>query len=204
MTESREGFLARQRLREASRELTQHLVLGYGIGLLLAGFGSYKHFLDPAATSRAWALVALAGGVAMATTLVLPSAWGSLEGAIRVFGNWVGHRLMGAILALAYFGIVWPVGALLRARRGAHPIYEWQDGARPAMEGWRDKGLPYDLPRHGEGPARGRIGLFKVVLFFARRGYLVFVPLVVILASLGIALFFLQTSALAPFIYTLF
>lgn len=204
MTERREGFLARQRAREASRELTQHLVLGYGIGLILLGFGAYKHFLDPAATSRAWALVAAAGGLAMVVTLVLPSAWGGLEGVIRGFGNWVGHRLMGAVLAAAYFGVVWPVGAVLRARRGTHPIYEWQDGVRPAMQGWHDKGLPYDLPRHGEGRGSGRIGLFKVVLFFARRGYLVFVPLVVILASLGIALFFLQTSALAPFIYTLF
>jgi hypothetical protein len=43
-----------------------------------------------------------------------------------------------------------------------------------------------------------------VLVFFARRGHYLFIPVLVFLLILGLVMFFAQTSSLAPFIYTLF
>ena len=43
-----------------------------------------------------------------------------------------------------------------------------------------------------------------VLQFFAARGHYVYLPTLVILMSLGLVLFFVKSSALAPFLYTLF
>ena len=43
-----------------------------------------------------------------------------------------------------------------------------------------------------------------VLQFFARRGHYIFLPTLVVLLALGLVLFFVKSSVLAPFIYTLF
>ena len=46
--------------------------------------------------------------------------------------------------------------------------------------------------------------IFVVVGYFIRNGHFVLVPVVVFLLLAGLVLFFVKSSALAPFIYTLF
>jgi hypothetical protein len=205
LTEREVGFLVSRGWREESRELTQQLVLGYGIGFLLIGSGAYKYFMSVGAWDAFWKAAMWAGGLAVLATLIMPSIWRTPEALIRKVGNWIGHRVFSAILAVLYFVGIWPVGAFLRATKGSHPIYLWNDQHPAVMEGWTQKRLPYDVPADGSGrTSRRRSSLFTVLSFFVRRGYFIFVPILLILVSLGIALFFLQTSALAPFIYTLF
>jgi hypothetical protein len=205
LTEPTGTYLARRGLRAASRRLTQLLVLGYGIGTLLLALGLYNLLFAAGARAPAWQVVALAGALAMLVTLVAPFAWEVPERGIRRFGNWLGHALMTAILVLVYGLFFWPVGALIRALRGADPVYQWRTTPPAGMEGWRRKELPFDVAgASGAGASAGRVGFFAVLVFFTRRGYYLLIPALVVLVSLGIALFFLQTSALAPFIYTLF
>ncbi len=207
MIEHAKNFLARRKLREESRALTQQLVLGFGIGFILLVVGAYKYFISVGAWDALWLGAMWAGGFSIAMTLMMPFVWRGLEGLLRKFGNWLGHGVMTAILTIVYFLLIWPVGALLRASKGQHPIYHWDVKPHTGMEGWLDKKLPHDLPgsgRRDDGVSRRRTGMVSVLVFFARRGHIIFLPLLLLLVSLGIALFFLQTSALAPFIYTLF
>jgi hypothetical protein len=205
LTDRRVDFLTARRWREESRQLTQQLVLGYGIGFLLIGAGAYKYFMSVGAWDAMWQFAMGAGALSVLLTLVVPSVWRAPEAVLRIVGNLVGHRVFGAVLAVFYFVGIWPVGALMRATRGTHPIYIWKEQPPADMEGWKDKRLPFDIPQDGAGGlGRKRTSLYSVLSFFVRRGYVIFVPILLILVSLGIALFFLQTSALAPFIYTLF
>ncbi|WP_054773630.1 DUF5989 family protein [Methylogaea oryzae] len=195
------GFLARRRFRESSRELTQLLVLGFGISFILMGVGAYKYFIVIGAWDALWKAAMWGGVAALLVTLIVPYFWLLPERVLRKFGNWVGHGLMKIILVAVYYGLIWPVGAIMRSRRGTHPLYAW--GAQPTegMEGWHGKTLPYDVANEA---GSGNLGLYKVLLFFVRQGHFLLLPVLIVLISLGVALFFLQTSALAPFIYTLF
>lgn len=202
MTEQRENFLVRRKSREASKALTQQLVLGFGIGLILLAFGAYKYFVSIGVWDTLWYAAMVAGAVLIALTWIAPFLWRGLESGIRAFGNFVGHGVMTVILTLFYFLLIWPVGAFLRATKGQHPIYTWQGVPSANMEGWSDKKLPYDLSTSTANSRR--TGILKVLVFFVRSGRVIFLPVLLLLVSLGIALFFLKTSALAPFIYTLF
>ncbi|MCX7099264.1 MAG: DUF5989 family protein [Methylococcales bacterium] len=201
------SFLARKQARAASRELTQMLVLGLGIGFIALGLGCYKYFLVQDANNTLWYFIAWFGGFAILATLIYPFIWFGVEQVLRKLGNWLGHKLMTAILVVVYYAFFWPVGALLRATQGTHPIYGWDGQITPNMQGWHNKELPADIAaavaQRGSSKKR-QIGLFKVLVFFARRGHYFLIPVLIVLVSIGIALFFLQTSVLAPFIYTLF
>lgn len=207
MTKDSSSFLIRRGLRTASRELTQMLVLGFGIGFIALGLGSYKYFIVADAWDNLWKAVAWFGGAAVLVTLIAPFVWYWPEQMIRRFGNWAGHRLMNVILVIIYYAFFWPVGSLMRATKGTHPIYEWERAASEQMEGWRTKELPPDVAGAHANSHQGklnRVGFFSVLVFFGRRGHFILIPVLLALVSIGIALFFLQTSALAPFIYTLF
>ena len=206
MTEQQDNFLIRRKLREESRALTQQLVLGLGIGFILLAVGGYKYFISLNVWDDFWYGAMWLGGVAIVATLLAPFIWRGPEAALRIFGNFVGHGVMNLILATVYFLLIWPVGAFLRATKGLHPIYYWNVAPSADMEGWHDKKLPMDLPTSATGfiGNRRRTGMLSVLVFFARRGHIIFLPVLLLLVSLGVALFFLQTSALAPFIYTLF
>lgn len=200
------GFLERKRLREASRELSYLLVLGYGIGAGLIGLGAYKYFLDIEAYDPLWAGIIWFGFLSLWVTLIAPYFWRLPEQYLRRFGNRVGHVLISIILIPIYYIMIWPAGMVLRRVRGTHPIYAWLNQPRDDMQGWQDKALPYDLddPRAYTTNPRRKVSMLRVILFFIHGGHFLFIPVLIIIVSLGIALFFLQTSALAPFIYTLF
>jgi hypothetical protein len=206
LTDRSSRFLDRHLWREQSRELTQQIVLGYGIALLLIMVGAYKVFLKVGAWDAAWRTAMWLGVAAAAATIVTPLVWAWPQRLLRGVGNALGHILMSVVLTAVYFLAIWPVGALLRALKGTHPIYAWNPTPAAGMEGWSDKKFPYDLPasQRERGRSSRRTGLLKVLVFFARRGYVIFIPVLIVSVSFGIVLFFLKTSALAPFIYTLF
>jgi hypothetical protein len=201
------SFLQRRKLRIASRELTQMLVLGLGVGALGVCVGAYKFFLVQEADDTFWRGIGWMGVATIVLTLIYPYIWHRLENLIRKFGGWVGHNLMTLVLTAVYFALIWPIGLLLRATKGTHPIYGWSDQLPTKMEGWHRKEFAMDinalLEQH-RGQKKHRVGVINVMMFFAQRGHYVMMPVLFTLVALGIALFFLQTSALAPFIYTLF
>ena len=207
MTERAGTFLSRRDMRASSRKLTQLLVLGYGIGLIALVVGTYRYLVVSGGRSNLWSAVAWFGAGALLVTLIAPFVWQWPEGLIRRFGNWLGHWVMTAFLVPVYFLLFWPVGALMRFLKGPHPIYEWKESATPDMEGWRPKEFPPDVSTahdRSRDTRKRRTSYFGVLAYFVRRGHLFLIPVLVVIVSLGIALFFLQTSALAPFIYTLF
>lgn len=191
-------FLDRRRDRLASDDLSRWLVLGFLVSALMIGVGGFQALFVSASNDVAWWTMFGAGVVALLATLIFPAVWIFPEAALRRVGGIVGHGLFVVVLTLVYYLLFWPVGAWMRQRNGPHPIYSWSGEVPAAMEGWR----PVTVVA-GARPAQ-RSGLLALMAFFVRRGHLVLLPALAILALLGLVLFFVQTSAFAPFIYTLF
>lgn len=200
------SYLERRESRMALHEMTQLLVFGLGIGTITAAVAAYKFFLVQEASDGFWQVVGWGGVILIVLTLIYPYLWLKPQQLLHKVGNWIGHQLMTLILVVVYFAFFFPVGALLRAIKGAGPIYSWRIQPPAMMEGWHRKEFAPDidgLMRQGGG-AKHRIGIVNVLIFFAQRGHYFLLPVLLVLVALGIALFFLQTSALAPLVYTLF
>ena len=80
------------------------------------------------------------------------------------------------------------------------------DKAQPAggLEGWHPKEVAFEVQVGRRGKPSLARRFLTVLQFFARRGHYIFLPTLIVLLALGVVLFFVKSSALAPFIYTLF
>jgi len=221
LTKPTGNFLIRRQLRAESRRLTQYLVLGFAISFFLIFIGSYKHlgyeyiywnneyiydnqvFQDGQEYNNPWRWLVRLGSLCLIVTLFAPLIWARIEVFLRRFGHCVGEIILKFILILVYFILILPLGLILRATSGTHPIYYWENQRPQRMEGWIDKKLPYELTIPIGRNFRPS-GLVSVLFFFVRRRKIAFLPVVLLLVSFGIVFFFVHTSALAPLIYTLF
>ena len=90
--------------------------------------------------------------------------------------------------------------------RGADPFYAWTGEAPAVTQGWVPKSVVDDRRSASSEAAMRPLSsqLFVVIGYFLRNGHFVLVPVVVFLLLAGLVLFFVKSSALAPFIYTLF
>jgi hypothetical protein len=196
------AYLRRREDRRLAHELRRLTVLGLLLGGLLSGFGFWNAYLAPARVEVAWHVMLWLGLAVVLLTLVVPQLLAPVERGMRWVGSTLGGALLHGALAAVYALVIVPVGVALRWVRGPAPICSWTTAPRRAgAEGWRPKLLA--VPAREEGPPR-RVGLGAVLRFFVRHGGIVFLPAVIVLAAFGIALYFVKTSALAPFIYTLF
>ncbi len=201
MTES--GYLGRLRRREALRRQKAQAVFGVAGGsLLLLGFGFRALYVPEASVGPSWAVSAL-GGALLLAGLVRPGALDGPLALLEKVGNRVGGLLLSALLAAIYFLVITPVGVLHRAIRGTDPFYRWDETA-PAggIEGWTEKPAAETEPE--EGSRWQWTAPLRLVVLVVRRGNYILLPVLVVLVAIGMAMFFVHSTGMAPLIYTLF
>jgi hypothetical protein len=193
--------LALRRQAEAIRRQSAYgLVMGW-ILTLVAGF---IYYCVPSRLDWLWAVLIGVGLLHLAAAVVLPQALAWPERVWMAVARWQGWLVMLILLTVVYFVLLWPAGRLRRRREEG--FIAWEDQPPAATFGWR----PIDLAETDSGPAtqarrRGLpLLLVRVIAFFFRRGNYVLLPILILLLVLGLILYFVQSSALAPFIYTLF
>ena len=200
------SYLRRRDVRTAREALKRALGFGMVVSTLLVAVGAWRRFIVLGVNDKLWSVVAVVGVVGWVTSLVLPTVWKGPERLVARLAQKGGAVLFALLLGFVYIVLVTPVGWALRKTRGADPIYTWNGSEPRAMEGWRRKEVVSDakLSRQASGRANLLRSFFGVLGFFARRGHYALLPVLVILLALGLVLFFVQSSALAPFIYTVF
>lgn len=199
------SYMERRAARLAFHRLKKEVGFGMVISSLLLGVGAWRYFVVIGANDRLAAAAAVLGAIGWVLTLVVPSVWSLPEKALGLLVRQVGGALFAALLTLVYGVLMVPVGVLLRAISGPGPIATW-DGGAPAggLEGWRPKEVTCEVQVSRRGKPSLAMRFVAVLQFFVRRGHYVFLPTLVIVLALGLVLFFVKSSALAPFIYTLF
>jgi hypothetical protein len=197
-----QGFLERHRARTLLSEMKRHAAFGVAISTVAIGVGAWRYFFVVGANDTFWLGCMIAGVAGMLVARVFPAAWSLPEKYASRLLQKAGSLLFLLLLSMLYFAVVTPVGMAMRRRLGGAPA-RWS--GRPPEVGtvWVPK---------GRGAARAqpaaRRSLFRnamdVMSYFHSNGHYVLMPFIVIVLSLGLLLFFVKSSALAPFIYTLF
>jgi hypothetical protein len=118
-----------------------------------------------------------------------------------------GWLVMTVLLTVTYFTLIWPLGWWERKRRGSSPFFTWDGPAPRVKTGWQPlTDSPVHKVARGSQKLRSRSLLwlfFDTLAFFSRRGHYLLLPVLILLLVLGLILFFVQSSVLAPFIYTI-
>jgi hypothetical protein len=193
--------LALRREAAAIRRQTGYgLVMGW-ILLLVPGF---IYFCVPSRLDWLWAVLSTLGGLHLAAAVILPQALAWPERAWMAVARWQGWLVMTVLLTIVYYGLIWP--AARWSRHTTRGFVSWDDEPPPPISAWEITDLA-DLGDDDVLRERYRslpVLLASVIGFFIRRRNYVLLPILILLIVLGLALYFAQSSVVAPFIYTLF
>lgn len=202
----RPAYMRRRRARQAVEELKRQIVFGLVIGWLMTLIGWFRYEYVPNVNDSLWLAVMWTGVGILVAAVVAPGMLNWPERLWMGVARFVGKIVFTGLLAILYFVMVTPIGLLMRALSGSDPFYAWKGSAPSGMEGWVRKDLPGEI-RSSRISGRKRLLLLepiRVFSYFVRQGHYLVLPLLVIVLVLGLLLFFVQSSALAPLIYTLF
>jgi hypothetical protein len=202
------GYLQRLQERRDTAELKRVIVFGLVLGWLLVIVCGSKYLFVVGAKDALWKAGMWLGFVILGITVIVPSLLTVVEHAFKAVGEVLGKAIFAVLLGIIYFVLFTPVGLIMQ-RRGVRPFHSWKDLPRAEeIEGWVPKEQVAAAPGAAATGTSRNLPLiaqpFLVLGYFIRNGRYVFVPALVLMIVFGLVLFFVQSSALAPFIYTLF
>ncbi len=189
--------------RELRAELKSRAIVAITVGAALALVSFYRYLFVVDVNDTLWRICGIVGILIFAFGVIVPDVLFWLDSLVRSAGNLVGKLLFGSVLLLCY-GILCTLKGTMRRKYAATFLW-WTDATPPIpASSWRAKQMTVSIA----DPRSRRRPLFLMPLvvmnYFARQKQYILMPVLLIMIVLGLLLFFLQTSAFAPFIYTLF
>jgi hypothetical protein len=200
----RSTYLHRLALRREAAAVRQQTAYGLVMGWVLLVVAGFLYFCVPSRLDWLWAAIMAVGGLHLAAAVLLPQSLAWPERAWIGIARWQGWLVMTVLLTIVYFALIWPASYF--SRRRTRGFVTWNQEPPRSSTAWE----AIDLVEPDSALARGGryrslpLLLAGVVGFFFRRGDYVLLTIVILLVVLGLVLYFVQSSALAPFIYTLF
>ena len=200
---ARSGYLAALARRREAAAIRRQIGYGLVVGWILSLVCGFFFCCLASRAAWVWGGLMVVGWMHLLLAVVLPQALAWPERAWSTLAQWQGKLIMALLLTVVYFTLLWPARKL---RRSEPSFVRWRDRLPQLPSAWQ----PLDLLELESGAiSRDRqrslpLLLAAVIGFFFRRGHYVLLPILILLLVLGLALFFVQSSAIAPFIYTLF
>jgi hypothetical protein len=183
------------------RDVRQAISFGILVGALLGLFSGWQIVF---AGDRAlhWRILCGSAGVLLAAALIAPQALYWPQRAWTALGNVLGRIVLTLILGVVYVAVILPVGTIRQRLIGHNPFRPWT--RRPPGEtAWTRRNQQLETPEVADRQSSVQV-VTSVIGFFVRQRNWFMLPALVLLIALGILVFFVQGTALAPMIYTLF
>jgi len=200
----RSTYLQSLALRRQGAAIRQQTAYGLVMGWMLTLVAGFIFFCVPNRFDWLWSGLIVLGLVHLAAAVTLPQMLAWPQRAWMTVARFQGWLIMAILLTLVYFCLIWPASRL--SRRRTQGFVFWNDTPPRSPTAWE----PIDLAETELSMAGGQqvrslpLLLASVIGFFFRRGNYVLLAIVILLVILGLVLYFVQNSAVAPFIYTLF
>jgi len=200
----RASYLQQLALRREADEIRRLIVYGLTIGWILTLVAGFLFFCVKSRCDWLWCALMLLGLAHLAAAVVLPQALNWPERIWMTIARWQGHIVMTVLLTGVYYLLLWPASRF--SRQQTIGFFHWADQRPLSKSCWQPIEITTDA-RPASTNARDRnvlLLLASIVGFFFRRGNYILLPIIILLIILGLVLFVVQSSVIAPFIYPLF
>ncbi|HEY9677507.1 MAG TPA: DUF5989 family protein [Drouetiella sp.] len=196
-------YLTRLHDRRETEELKATVIFGLALGWVLTLMGAFRYFF--LVQEHHWLTVCQVGLAILAVTVIMPGLIGYPQRLIQKVGGFVATQVFKVLIAILYFVVVLPIGLIAQKTSGTHPFYSWTD-TRPAnTEGWVDKNVTAgSRSMSGNQKSSMMLNSLHAFRYFTEHGQLILLPCLVLFLVLGLMGVLVQSSAIAPLIYTLF
>lgn len=191
------SHLERHRERQSGAQFRRQVTFGLALGWILVLVGGAYAFFVPFSLGGLWTTVFAVGVALLMTSMLRPTAMEPVERLFRNLTQPIGNFIFKSVLTIVYYLVITPAGRLMGS---GEQFYNWQSPEQAPQEtAWVERGVPQTRV----GPSGAPLG-YRVLAAFVSRSNAAMLPAVLILVLGGLLMFFLETSAFAPFIYTLF
>lgn len=195
-------YVKRLQIRQEYQLLKTHVIFGLTMGWMLTLTGAFRTYI---LMEGGPSTVILALGVAfLVITLIAPNQMAYPQNLLKTIAEFVGTYLFKGVLSLVYFLTILPAGLIYQKKNGGVPFYAWTDEKPATIEGWADKISSDEKTKSAGSDLPSWLQPLQVVSYFILHSEMIFLPCLILLLLLGLIGIFVQSSALAPFIYTLF
>ena len=200
----RGAYLQQLALRREAADIRRLIVYGLTLGWILTLVAGVLFYCVKSRLDWLWGALMVIGGLHLFAAVVVPQALIWPERAWMTIARWQGHLVMTLMLTLVYYLLLWPASRFARGQTAG--FFRWSVRPPPSSTSWQ----PIDLAAsESDAVASSRyrslpLLLAGVIGFFFRRGNYILLPIIILLIVLGLLLFMVQSSVLAPFIYPLF
>lgn len=163
----------------------------FGFILLLLNIAIFLSTPDITFLNYTNAILMICGIVFIILATIYPNSLDVVHKIINFIANLISRIIFKFILAVIYFILVVPIGLLIKLKN---------------KESINVKTTFIDCPDNSIviNTKKGLYNIFGIFKLFSNEHYALILPLVIILIIIGILLIFVQSSVVAPFIYTLF
>lgn len=178
-----------------------NIVFGQLGGLILVLLGVVRWYADANNEYRLLHLFVISSGIILiALGFLLPDAVSPVYKIFSYIGNKIGSIVFALVLSFIYFFVVAPISYFVKKRQNEYLLMKWED----EYPGSEEYGFTSWNPIGGIVHNSFAGSIFRIIGIFAGSGQAIIIPVVLLLVILGVILFFVSSSVMAPFIYTLF
>lgn len=182
------------------KEMKDDAVFGLLGGIIMVALGSLRWLISVSWISCIWLFIALTGGLLFLTGLIAPCLLRKIYRVFSIVGNKIGEIIFWTLLIIVYCLFIIPVGILMKKKREEYFYAEWEN----EYTGKEKSGFIVWSGKE-KSDRNGMLGtVWGLMEYVIGNGKSFLLPVIVVLIVLGIILFFVSSSVLAPFIYTLF
>jgi hypothetical protein len=198
-------YLQRLKIRRQRAALKNQILFGIVLGWLLALVGGFHVWFLPGSYPWIWSILMKVGILLLSLGVILPTLLAVPESLFSRLTQPIGRIVFSGILTICYVLLVIPVGLLMQKIVGTKPFYQWHQRPNSPLDGWAPVLEQASLQSTQTGQQRSLfLQIFWILAFFIRRRNYFLLPLVLLLLTFGLVMFFVQATGIAPLIYTLF
>lgn len=188
--------------RIEEKEFKDLSFFGTFAGFLLIVIGYFRWLFSEEAGDF-FAILMILGTALLIFGVIIPEVLTVVYSGFRNIGNIIGKIIFSILLCVVYIILIIPVGLYLKYKKNNIDILSvWDDSRLIDGLGFVPWELNYEKVDSGADGLHKKT--LKIIGYFIMNGHLILIPCVILLVLIGLVLFFVSASVVAPFIYTLF
>ncbi len=193
-----DGYIKEVNKRKSRQEKKEIYIFGYGFGTITVLVFMAKYLLNNKNLSwdKYYIGGIVVGVIILLCTIVYPESLKRVKNIVGKIINGVVYIVYVTLLVVIYCLCIFPIGVIMQMRNNKKNKYEQINSTFVEKEKSGNKGVKTNKNRIYQ--------ISSIIQYFMRKEYIIILPTLVLIIIIGIVFAFLQSSIVAPFIYTLF
>lgn len=165
----------------------------FGSILILISFCKLIFSINTTKYDIFYILLMVFGALIIITAIIYPNLLSILKKFLSKIFNFIGTIIFDIILTIIYFLLVCPFGIFIKKKQENNSI------SNSTFVDYKYDSSIININKHSF-----IYQISKLFKFFFNEKYIMLIPVLIILIIIAVLLIFVQSSAIAPFIYTIF